>query len=98
MIRHIALFKFTDDVTPDGIDTLDTTLRGLPASIDAIEAYTCGRDLGILDGNWDYAVVADFASVEAYHEYANHPDHVAASVNVAKPMMAQSMRVQFASD
>lgn len=95
MIRHIAFFRFKDEVTNADIDRLDGSLRSLPSRIDAISEYSCGRDLGITDGSWDYAVVADFADESAYEAYQAHPDHVEVSTNVAKPLMAESLRVQF---
>ena len=98
MIRHIALFRFKDHITSDDIDVLDTSLRALPDTIDVIGAYTCGRDLSLIEGSWDYAVVADFDSPEDYYAYVGHPEHVHVAANIAKPMMAQSTRVQLAVD
>ncbi len=95
MIRHIALFRFKDHITSEDIDRLDASLRALPDRIDVIRSYTCGRDLELIDETWDYAVVADFDTPDDYHAYSGHPEHVEASATVAKPMMAESTRVQF---
>jgi len=95
MIRHVAFFRFKDSVTTEDIDKLDEGLRSLPPRIDEIRGYECGRDLGLMEGTWDYAVVADFDDVEGYRAYAEHPAHVEVSTTRAKPLMAESMRVQF---
>ena len=88
------MFEFKEGVTEDQVEALNTALRALPASIGEIESYACGPDLGLTEGSWDYVVVADFATPEAYMAYAGHPDHVEAVVEVAKPLMRDSHRVQ----
>lgn len=95
MIRHIAMFKFKDGVTQEQVDELTAALMALPPVITEIEAYACGPDLGLVDETWDYVVTADFATPDGYRVYADHPTHVEAAVNVAKPLMAASQRVQF---
>lgn len=95
-IRHVAMFTFTDGVTESQIDALDEALRSLPGLVDEIEAFTCGRDLRLADGTWDYVVVADFASIDAYASYASHADHVAILDESVKPLVAGIQRVQFA--
>ena len=95
MIRHIALFRFKDEVTSGDIDRLDAGLRALPSQIETIEAYTTGRDLGISEGAWDYAVVADFADVEGYQTYHGHPAHQEVLATLTRPLTAELKRIQF---
>ena len=61
MIRHIALFKWNDDVTPAHIAATATALSGLPEVIDTILDYRHAADIGINQANFDYGVTADFA-------------------------------------
>ena len=63
MIRHVALLRFTEDVTPGAIDALTDALEGLPDVIDEIVAFSCGPDVGRGPTNLDYGVVADFADL-----------------------------------
>jgi hypothetical protein len=96
MIRHIALFRFTPGTTSAQIDELDAGLRSLPDRVSAIEAFRCGADLSLTDGSWDYAIVADFADVEAYHAYQVDPEHVETVMSVVQPVVAEAARVQYA--
>ena len=64
MIRHIALFTFTDGITDRDVQTIDAALGTLPGTIEQIRSYKHGRDIGIGDGNWDYGVIGEFDSVE----------------------------------
>ena len=95
MIRHIALFRFKEGTTPDTIDHIDAALATLPDIMPEVIAFTTGRDAGITDGSWDYAVVSDLASVEDYRTYASHPDHVDIVKTVVGPHVEQAVRVQF---
>ncbi|GMR02722.1 MAG: hypothetical protein BMS9Abin20_1068 [Acidimicrobiia bacterium] len=95
MIRHVALFRFKEGVTDETIDHIDDVLATLPDIVDEIVTFASGRDVGITDGAWDYAVVSDFASVEDYRTYASNPDHVDMVKNVVGPNVAEAARVQF---
>jgi hypothetical protein len=96
MIRHIALFRFKEGISPETIDHIDATLATLPDIIPELIAFASGRDAGITQGSWDYAVVSDLASVEDYRAYATHPDHVDIVKTVVGPHVEQVARVQFA--
>jgi hypothetical protein len=95
MIRHIALIRFKDEVTSGDIENLEAGLRALPEKISAIEAYAFGRDLGVSEGTWDFAIVADFADVEAFHAYQADPDHVEVLAYLSRPLTAEIKRIQF---
>lgn len=94
MIRHVALFRFADTVTPSAVDAVDAALQSLPEHIDAIVGFVCGRDLSLTDEGWDYAVIADFASTTDYETYAGHPAHVAVVADVIRPLIVDAARVQ----
>jgi len=95
MIRHVALFRFKEGVTDETIDHIDDVLATLPDIVDEIVTFASGRDVGITDGAWDYAVVSEFASIEDYQTYAASPDHVDMVKNVVGPNVAEAVRVQF---
>ena len=95
MIRHIALFRFSDKVTPADVMELDAALARIPALVPNVTSFDCGADVGVTDGAWDYAVVAEFASTADYAAYATHPDHVAIVEQVVKPMITEAARIQF---
>lgn len=95
MIRHIALFQFSEDVTHEDIIELDAALARIPALVSTVKSFDCGADVGITDGAWDYGVVAEFDSAADYSAYATHPDHVAIVERVVKPMITDAARIQF---
>lgn len=98
MIRHVAIFRFKDDVTDEMIDHIDAVLATLPDIVEEIVAFQVGRSAKITDTSWDYAVVADFASAQDYRTYAEHPDHVAIVKNDVAPHLAEVARTQFRID
>lgn len=77
MIRHVVLFRWSDDVTAAHIDAVSTALSGMPEAIDTIVSYRYGRNLGINPGTFDFAVTADFRDQQGYLTYRDHPAHQA---------------------
>jgi hypothetical protein len=97
MIRHTVLLTFgdTDEST---IDAVVDELRTLPGLIPEIAAYTVGRDLAMQPGTADVVVIGDFATVEDYRAYANHPEHLRVIEEHLRPHMTGSVRAQFEPD
>ena len=94
MIKHIALFTFTDEATDEDVVAMESALAGLPAAIAEIRSYAIGRDLGLGGGNYDYAVIGEFDSPETYQTYATHPDHLHVLGTYVKPIMKDAVRLQ----
>jgi hypothetical protein len=94
MIRHIVLFTWTEDATDEQKATVTAELRKLPGVIPQLLAYTVGPDAGLNQGNHDYAVVADFDSVEDYLVYRDHPRHQAVLAEHIKPILASRAAAQ----
>ena len=94
MIRHIAMFTFTNDVTAEDVRAIDEGLAGLPGVIKEIRGYSFGSDLGFGDGNYDYAVIGEFGSAEDFHTYSTHPVHVQVLETRIKPVLDSVARIQ----
>ena len=75
MFRHVVLFRFAEDLDAAHIAAVAAGLDALPAAIPEIRRYVHGADLGVSDGNFDYAVVADFDSEDDFLTYRHHPVH-----------------------
>ena len=73
-VRHVVVFRFREGTTADQRATIVAELRKLPAVIPEIASYTVGEDAGLVEGTWDFAVVADFASEAYYLSYRENPD------------------------
>jgi len=75
MIRHTVVFRFEDSVTPSDLAAMSAALDALPGAIAEIAAYRHGPDLGLASTNFAYAITADFASVDDFGTYRDHPEH-----------------------
>ena len=53
-----------------------------------------GDDLGLREGNWSFAIVADFTDTAAYRAYDQDPAHNQARAALI-PMTEQIARIQF---
>lgn len=94
MFRHVVLFRFIPDITDAQRDAVLAGLAALPGKIPEIRGYRYGPDAGITEGNWDFAVVADFDDRAGFEVYAPHPDHRAFIADCMVPVMAERAAVQ----
>jgi hypothetical protein len=98
VLRHVALFRWKPEATAEDVSKVEAALHQLPAKIPCIQSYRFGRDLGVQDGNADFALVADFTDQEGLVTYANHPDHKAVIDTLIRPIMAQREAIQYVID
>jgi Stress responsive A/B Barrel Domain len=98
MLRHVALFHWKPEATAEDVSKVEAALRELPGKIPCIQAYRFGRDLGVQDGNADFALVADFSDQEGLKTYADHPDHQAVLTTLIRPIMAKREAIQYVID
>lgn len=98
MIRHVVMFRWSEEMTPDDLTAIEAGLRDLPAAIDAIQRYTFGADIGINEGNFQFAVVADFASTDDYVTYRDDPQHRRLIEERIRPHIAERVAIQFEHD
>ncbi|HUS41924.1 MAG TPA: Dabb family protein [Ilumatobacteraceae bacterium] len=75
MIRHVVMFRWNDSVTDEQLGSMSAALDALPGAIPEIVTYRHGRDLGLGPANHQYSVTADFASVDDFAVYRDHPEH-----------------------
>ena len=95
MIRHVAMFTWSDSATPDRIRPVAVGLDSMPTKVPGILRYEHGDDLQLGSGTADYVLVADFATVEDYRAYSQHPDHVDFIERQVKPLLGSVSRVQY---
>jgi stress responsive alpha/beta barrel protein len=93
-VRHVVMFRFASGTTEEQRARIVEELRRLPAAIPEIAAYTVGTDAGLAEGNWDFAVVGDFASVEDWQVYRDHPAHQAVIIDHIRPVVAERAATQ----
>jgi len=93
-VRHVVVFRFRQGTTADQSATIAAELRKLPAAIPEIASYTVGEDAGLVEGTWDFAVIADFASEADYFTYREHPDHQAVIARHIQPVVDERASAQ----
>ena len=95
MIRHVVLFTWLPEATSEQKQRVADQLRTLPPQISGLRAYQVGPDAGIVDGNADFAVVADFDDRAGFLAYRDHPAHRAIVEQAITPITRQRMAVQY---
>jgi hypothetical protein len=79
VLRHVVLFKFTDDTTPEQVREIENAFAALPSKIDAIHDFEWGTDVSVenkADG-FTHCFFVTFKSEADRAEYLPHPDHKA---------------------
>lgn len=73
MIRNVVMVKMRDGYDPEWLEGLFRSFRTLncPGTI----AYTVGADLGLREGGWTFAIVADFVDADSYRAYDADEEH-----------------------
>jgi hypothetical protein len=94
MIRHIVMFTWTAQATPEQKQRVQAELRALPALMTGMRAYHAGPDVGLVAGNFDFAVVADFDDAQSYLAYRDHPAHRAVIEESITPIRQGRASVQ----
>jgi Stress responsive A/B Barrel Domain len=94
MVRHVVVFTWKPEATDEAVQAFADGLAVLPGQIPEIVSYAFGPDLRLGAGNHDFALVADFADVDAYRRYAEHPAHRQLRDELLSPIVASRHAVQ----
>jgi Stress responsive A/B Barrel Domain len=95
MIRHVVLFAWIPEATDKQKHQVAEELRALPPLLTGLRSFHAGPDAGIIEGNFDFAVVADFDDAESYLAYRSHPAHRAVVEQVTNPITKERAAVQY---
>ncbi|HEY2508976.1 MAG TPA: Dabb family protein [Streptosporangiaceae bacterium] len=95
MIRHVVLFAWVPDATDKQKQQVADELRTLPPLMTGLRAFDAGPSARIVEGNFDFAVVADFDDTQSYLAYRNHPAHRAVIDQVITPIVRERTSVQY---
>ena len=92
MIRNVVLVKLKAGQDPAAVAEIQEAFRNLdcPGTL----SYTIGDDLGLREGNWSFAIVADFTDADSYRAYDQDAGHNRVRARLA-PMAEQIARAQF---
>lgn len=95
MLRHVVLFAWTPEATGEQKQQVIDELLSLPPLMTGLRAFDVGPDAGVVDGNADFALVADFDDVPSYLAYRNHPTHRAIIDQVINPIIKSRVAIQY---
>jgi hypothetical protein len=95
VIRHVAVFRWKPGTPESAVARVTEGLRALPGVVEGLRAYEVGPDLRLSEGQWDYAVVADFDDPEGFAAYRAHPAHVGVLEERILPILDARAAVQF---
>jgi hypothetical protein len=95
VIRHVVLFAWIPGATDQQKRQAAEELRALPPLMTGLRSFNVGPDADIIEGNFDFALVADFEDAESYLAYRNHPAHRAVVEQVINPIAKERVAVQY---
>lgn len=84
--------KLKSDADPAAVAAVQAGMRAM--DLPGCVGYTVGNDLGLRDGNWSFAIVADFVDEAAYRAYDLDAEHNRLRAALA-PWVEQIARLQF---
>jgi hypothetical protein len=92
MIRNVVMVRLKPAQDPAEVAAIQQGLRDLncPGTV----SYAVGDDLGLREGNWSFAIVADFTDEDSYRAYDLDAEHNRIRARLA-PLMEQIARLQF---
>jgi hypothetical protein len=96
MIIHVVAFKWKAGIPPGHVATVKAQLLEFASSLPEVRSYRCGPDVGAAEiENFDFALVAEFDSVDDWRVYDKHPRHEEIRGGVVRPWIETRASVQF---
>lgn len=95
MLRHVVFFRWKEETSDSDKKAVAKGLEALPAAIPEIRRYELGNDAGLAQGNFDFALIADFESLDDFKVYQAHQDHLRVIQDVIRPVIAARAAVQY---
>lgn len=96
LLRHVVLFQFKEETTPDQVKTIEDAFRALPDQIDAIHSFEWGTDVSVegrADG-YTHCFFVTFRSAADRDAYLPHPAHKAFGA-VLRPHLAKVLVLDY---
>ena len=89
------MMRWIPEATQEQKQRVTAELSRLPALLPVLRAYRMGADLGVNEGNFEWAAVADFDNLEGYLTYRDNPEHRAIIAEFIRPIMAERAAIQY---
>jgi hypothetical protein len=95
MIRHTVLFKWTPEASDEQKQRVATEVAKLPSIVPSVRAFVSGPDAALNQGNFEFAVTADFDDRAGYLAYRDDPGHREVVNQYIVPILAERAAIQF---
>lgn len=96
LLRHVVMFKFKQDATPQQIDEIVNAFGELPKQIDSIHSYEWGTNNSPekLDKGFTHLFLVTFKDEAGRDKYLPHPAHKA-FVEKLLPILEEPMVIDY---
>ncbi len=94
MFRHVVVFTWTDEATPDQRAAAVEALREWGVTAREFGTFTLGVDAGLAEGNGDAVVVVDLPDRDRYLAYTADERHQAMLAEHIRPILGRRCAVQ----
>ena len=89
------MFRWIPEAAQEQKQRVTAELSRLPALLPVLRAYRMGTDLGVNEGNFEWAAVADFDDLEGYLTYRDNPEHRDIIAEFIRPIVAERAAIQY---
>ena len=96
MLRHVVVFKFKDDASPEDVKKVEDAFRALPSKIKEIKGFEWGTNNSPenLAQGFTHCFFLSFKSEEDRAAYLPHPAHKAFG-DVLKPYLDKVLVIDY---
>ena len=96
MIIHVVAFRWKQGIPESHVETVKAQLLEFASGLPEVRSYRCGSDVGASDmGNFDFAIVAEFDTIDDWRVYDKHPRHAEIRAGVVRPWIEERAAVQY---
>ena len=96
MLRHVVLMRWKPGTSDAQKQAVREGLAALPAAIPEIRSYQFGDDAEIVEGNYEFAIVADFDNRSDFQTYSAHDAHQKLISELIRPILQDRAAAQYA--
>ena len=77
MVDHLVFFAVKEDASPEEVEDLLSSIRGLKEEVASTVDLSVGEDFSGRSGEYTHALYARFEDADGLQEYMQHPAHLA---------------------
>jgi Stress responsive A/B Barrel Domain len=77
MIDHLVFLAVREEASPEDVEDLISSIRGLKDTVPGVVDLTLGENFSERSGGYTHGLFVRFESVEDLQRYMKHPDHLA---------------------